>query len=607
MSRKFILWAFIVSLCLSFLLYGNTIKGEFVWDDVFFTKREELSKAQHLPKLFLEPVLPNSSASGLYRPFTMATFSLNLILNGKHPLGFHITSIVLNAFASFLILLLVFGLFKNKTLAIFSALFFAFLPIHTEAVALMKARDELLGTVFMLLAWLAFLRATNVEKINKKWLLASAGIFFIGILSKEFIITAPALFYLVHWIQKGIRPLKPRVRELGWGLLFFGVFLGIYLLMRHIAIPGKMFGDDDIGPLSNVLVMPARFVAFMTAFKLLFLYVSKIFVPINLSASYHFKAVTLVLNIFYSWRAMLGVVFMGIFIFFASWKKIRETAVGIGALTFLVLYLPVSQLLFIGGDIMGERWMYLPSIGIAMIVGWFFTTIFKWRKIVAIIIFIALLAWYAAILIPRNLVWRNELSLFTSMVHDSPKSVRGYASLAQYYFEHDDREKAAEMVNKGFDISDQEPNLYIIAASIAYKQGKIVQAEELLKKALDLDTFSAVAVLNFPRILFVQEKYNEALLWFNEFISLLPPASLDLSDKILYASILSKLGDYPKSNIYIFDKLADYLDNQDVGKLIAVNYYYLGDTAKALQYFQGEKGQTDQEKIKILKKFDIKK
>ena len=598
--------SFVLSLILSFVLYGNTLKGEFVWDDVFFTERQELTQVSHIPKLFIEAVLPDKQAASLYRPFTMATFSLNLALHGKEPLGFHIVSIVLNALAAWLLLQVVYRLFKDKILAIFSALFFMFLPIHTEAVALMKARDELIGTVLLLLAWLAFLRSTKSEVFSKKWLLLSAAIFFIGILSKEFVIMGPALFYLVYWMQNGIRPIAARVKSLGWGILIYGAFFAAYLFMRHVAIPDTGFGNDDIGPLSNVLVMPERWVAFLTAFKIAFIYISKIIVPIGLTASYHFKAVTLVGSLFVSWKALAGLSLLLLLIAFVLWKKTKKTPLGVGALVFLILYFPVSQLVFIGGDIVGERWMYLASVGMAIIVGWIFTQFFQWRKYVAIACFIVLIGWYTSILIPRNLVWHDSFALFSSMVKDSPNSVRGYSALGQYYFEHGMYPEAIETINKGFSISNQEPNLYVVAASIAYKQGKFSQAEGFIRKALELPTFSTAAVLNFPRILFVQRDYDGALKWYDDFVSQLPPASIKFPEKLLYATILSKTEQYDRSNTYILDELASDIGHHDVGMLMSANYYYLGDTKKALQYFQGEKNQTDQEKIEILKKFNRK-
>lgn len=604
MSKKLLLGALLVSLCLSFALYGNTIPGEFVWDDAFFLIRPELGEASHLPKLWTEAVLPDSQSASLYRPFTMFTFALNLIAHGKSTMGFHLVSIVLNALVVWLVFVLVNTLFKNKTYAVFTALFFGLLPIHTEAIALMKARDELLGALFALLAWLAFIKAMAAKAGSTKWLALSALLFFVGMLSKEFVVVTPALFLFVYWVQQGSPPIRRLFTTAGWMFLFYGFFFALYLWMRSIAIPETAFGDDEIGPLSNILVAAPWWPGgVFTPLKILYIYIAKIFVPIGLTASYHFKAITLTLNIFYSWRALLGLGFLAGLIWLVVWKKTRATALGIGAATFLILYMPVSQVFLRGGDIMGERWMYLPSLGLAMIAGWCFVYLYERSREIAIVAMGCIVVWYGATTMTRNVVWRTPLSLFESMVRDSPTSVRGYSALAQYYFEQGQFKRSRELIEQGLRISNQEPNLYVIAASIAYKQQEYALAETFLRKALALPTFSSSAIINFPRILFAQGKYEEALLWFDEYVSELPATLIKLQERVLYASILTKLGKHELALLYIANDLADKKEHPDVQKLIAVNLYKTGKTAEALQFIDWDPGITEEKKIEILKNF----
>ena len=606
LSKNELLLFFLAALALSFLLYGNTFQNEFVWDDVFFVGRPELADPSHLPKLWFEAVIPNQTAAGLYRPFTVFTYALNLIIGGKDPFGFHLAGILLNGIASFLVFLLAFKLFRNKALAFFAGAFFAFLPIHTEAVALMKARDEMLGAIFMLLSWLCFLEASKRPDghLHPRWLFASSMLFFIGVLSKEFVVLAPAVFFLVHYFQTPGFLKKTFFRNLLLFALFYGVPFGVYLWMRHIAIPGTSFGNDEISPVSNILVIAPWWPGgLLTPFKILYLYIARTFVPIGLSATYHFKAVTLTLNLLYSWRAMAGVTFSAILIFLIVWKKTRATPLGVGALSFFALYFPFSQFLFRGGDIVGERWMYLPSLGLSFIAGWLFLFLFRKNPRFAIAAFAIVLGLYASVIIPRNRVWRNSVSLFESMVRDSPKSVKGYSTLAQEYLNRGEIAKARELIAKGLAISNQEPNLYVLSALVFYKEKRYALAEEMLLKALNLDTFSPAAVLNFARVQFAQEKYEEAFLVLDQAIAEFPPSSINFSDRVLYAAILAKLGRYEESLAYLKTKLASELDQADVKKLFAGNLYRLGNTEEALKYFDWDARKTEQEKTEMLEEF----
>jgi Tfp pilus assembly protein PilF len=222
---------------------------------------------------------------------------------------------------------------------------------------------------------------------------------------------------------------------------------------------------------------------------------------------------------------------------------------------------------------------------------------------IAIVTMACLAVWYGATTIVRNLVWRTPLSLFESMVRDSPKSVRGYSALAQYYFEHGQPQKASDAVAKGLAISNQEPNLYVVAASIAYQQRQYDVAEDFLRKALALHTFSSSAVLNFPKILFAQGKYEEARVWFEDFVSQLSPNQVKFPEHLLYATILTKLEKYSQSEFYITQNLATHREHADVKKLNAVNLYGLGKIPEALQAIDWESGTTDEKKIEMLNNF----
>jgi len=186
MSRKHLFLVFLGSLAISFLLYGNGIKGNFVYDDQFFAGRSELRSAGHLANLWLEPYEPSRSYNGVYRPLAIFSFSLNFVLLGSSPVSFHTINIILNAVSVFLLFILVLKLFDNINLALFSALFYGFLPIHTEAVAFIKSRDELLATIFILLAWLLFIKSTE-KSINWKGIFGSSVLFLLSLLSKEII------------------------------------------------------------------------------------------------------------------------------------------------------------------------------------------------------------------------------------------------------------------------------------------------------------------------------------------------------------------------------------------------------------------------------------
>ena len=106
-SRRHLVFVFFGAVVLSFVLYGNSIPGEFVYDDHLWADRTELREPEHLLKLWTEPYLPAFPHAGIWRPFSVFTYALNFVVFGDSPVSFHVFSILLNGITTFLVFLLV--------------------------------------------------------------------------------------------------------------------------------------------------------------------------------------------------------------------------------------------------------------------------------------------------------------------------------------------------------------------------------------------------------------------------------------------------------------------------------------------------------------------
>jgi hypothetical protein len=360
MKRKHALSLILLSLFISLFLYGNSIKGDFVYDDAVYVNREDLRQPESLLQVWIQPTIPHTVDSGIFHPITSFTFTLNFLAFGKSPISFHVVNIVLNGIVVFLVFLLSYRLFGNIPMAIFISVLYAFMPIHTEAVANIKSRDEILAALFGVWAWIVFINATeNENKINYRLVWLSATLFVAAVLSKELIIILPILFVTALITRKKLG-LIDLARISG---IFF--ILGItYMVWRWGVLGPYAFGKDlsffAINPLASAPFFPRIF----TAFQIAFIYISKTLVPWNLSASYHFNQLPLVTNLFHSWQAILGLVLLLLLMFLVIFKKTRTTTIGLGAITFLVPYAVISKIIFKSGDILAERWMYFPSLGL---------------------------------------------------------------------------------------------------------------------------------------------------------------------------------------------------------------------------------------------------
>src|SRR3989344_516924 len=149
----------ILSLILSFVIFGNGIAGDFVFDDVTVVQnRGDLRDSTNFFNLFVSPYHQNQPKTGLYRPLTMASYAINHYTNSffapstssGQAVSFHVVNIIIHALNSFLVFWLINFLFpptvdKKRFLSYSAFLLFLTHPIHTEAVTSIVGRAELLS------------------------------------------------------------------------------------------------------------------------------------------------------------------------------------------------------------------------------------------------------------------------------------------------------------------------------------------------------------------------------------------------------------------------------------------------------------------------------
>ncbi len=552
---------FAASLFISFVLYSNSIGGEFVFDDVYFIGRPELRTFDYIFRIWFEPMvnIDHRAIAEIYRPFTMSTFMLNFILFGDYYHSFHIVNIIFNGLAIFLSYAVVRMAFKNQLLAIFASLLFAFLPIHTEVVAYIKAREEILAMIFMLLAWITFMQGTKQEKTNWLYVVFSSFLFFLGGLSKEFSVLFPVVIFAHYiWTKK---PGFSKVLQLA---IPFVVFVTLFLFMWHYSLGGKFpfqnLHSEATNPIAYVN-FPERI---YTAFAILSNYVTKIFVPVGLSATYRYNHFPIARTIVDA-RALLGVL-MGVLIilpFFLHKKKYYPLMMG--SLIFIVCYFPYSKFIFTGGEYIAERWVYFASLGLCIIAGWILMYAYRYQKYIIVIGLIILCFVYGVMIYQRNRIWLTPKSLYKSMTIDAPNSVAGYTWLSRYYLLHNNYAEAEKNIIKALEIFPEHNQVMAAYAAILVKKKLYIEAENAILKSIEYKP--------------------------------------EVSTYYYYAFILTKLKEYEKSQEILENTLSGISAKSQVRFLSAVNLYKLGKEQEARKYFNWNPKLTDEEKIRAIEEF----
>ncbi|MDP3685508.1 MAG: tetratricopeptide repeat protein [bacterium] len=560
-------WRFLLALGgmlgLSFLLYGNTLHGEFVYDDALFAFRDDLRDPATLIRVWREPYTPGVPENGNYRPFTVFTFVLNALAFSEAPGSFHVVNVLLNGCATFLAFLVVRRLSGNTALGVIASLLYAVLPIHSEVVASIKSRDELLGAVFALLAWLAFLRATVTGRLHRRFFLASVALFLLAALSKELFIVMPFV-YLAAW---KVQSKTSWERLLSVGSPFF-LAVGIVLLLRFLVLGQYAFGTDLLYWVSNPLQDAPYRVRFWTAFRLATLYVQKTFFPTDLSATYYYNHLPLVTDPLASGEVWAGAGLLGAVVFLLRSRAARRWSplLSVGAAAFLFPYLMISKFLFTGGTLFGERLMYFPSFGLAMITSVPIAKLYGRSRVLGVSALLFLLGTFGALTVSRSTVWRTNETLFQSMIHDAPNSIQGYFNMAVLRFEQQNTRDANAYAQRASAIYEEHPPLLHLRGKIAMVEGDAGTAERYFARAATLR----------PK---------------------------DREYHVYRGLALAKLGRYEESIVIARAAVAQQSDDPQARFLMAVNLYKLGQREDARAFFDWNPRLPESEKLRLLEEF----
>lgn len=479
-TKRYII-AGITSLILSFLLYGNSIHGAFVYDDNFFANRQDIRSPAVFLEAFRQPYNPGNkeSGGGFYRPVWVISLAANYIAFGDSPVSFHIVNILLYAGSLVLLFYIVERLLKQSVLAGSIVLLFAVLPIHTEVVANIKSRDELLSLFFLLCSYVAFIRAVY-SKTRDPRTIVSAIFYALALLTKESVVLGPVIFILVYRLTY-----KSSLLYMFRLMLPFIIVLTVCLGLRAAVLKDDAFLKDQAQYILNPLKDASLPVQLSTAMKIAGIYLVKTAIPYNLTASYDFNHIPLIAQPFASWESIIGMIGLtGIGILAV---KSREKTLRIGAIWFLVSYVIISKIFFTKGALMGERMLYFPSVGLAMIYGYGVYRIGLMRLPAVLLLFSIISSIYAGIVIPRNLVWRAPQYFFEQMVKDAPQSVQAHLVLSRGYFDLGKLESSKKHADIAYTLYPGHPPTLVLLAKLAYIAQDFSACVSYSQKAIALE------------------------------------------------------------------------------------------------------------------------
>lgn len=498
---------------ISALLYINTLSNTFVYDDAYIVTENYFIKTfKNLPKLFQKDYLPLSGELS-YRPIVTLTYFIDYALWGLNPFGYHLTNIILHTINVFLFYNLVKNIDKNPILPLLSTLLFLSHPILTETVNAVCYREDILASLFSLLAFLSFRKIHLSQKVNTRFILyyiLSCTFYCFALFSKEMAITLPVLLILFDlfyptksasdnfWNKSKMLFYYPDpVRLKKWVLLYagFAFITGFYLLIRFVLFKNT-FKIIEVYP-SNVFTMT----------KVVATYLKLLFIPVRLNADYYVPytegiSLSFILSSLFIITALIIVVRL----------HIKYKHVTFFSLWFFITLLPVLGIIPIG-NIMAERYLYLPIIGFCIAASSIVSNYMhnKRKGIIISIVIGTILCSMQIGVIQRNGVWRNDTALWLSTLEREPRSARACSNLGNAYF-HDKRyEEAVKMYKRALTFQYTYPFIHFNLGATYEKIGLINEAIEEYKASISNNNDNTLAYNNLGTLYDKQGLYDLAI------------------------------------------------------------------------------------------------
>ncbi len=515
-----------------------------------------------------------------WHPLTWLSLMLDAQLFGLNPNGFHVTNLILHLLSTLLLFALFFRLTKALWPSAFVAAVFGIHPLHVESVAWVAQRKDMVSGFFWMLTLYFYVWYT--EKPHWRRYAAVLISFACGLMSKSIVITLPIVMLLLdYWPlgrlrrKWGASPDAEKTRKISgrpspenakvgrrvfpatdtslppsigiipvWQIqekapFFFlsVVFAGLTLYAQDVmTLASWPFGSR----IANAFVSYMR-------------YVAHVFYPLGLAVFYPFVADLS------AWKIVLGVVFFLGATAAAILGYRRFPALLVGWFWYVIVLMPVIGVVQVGKHAWADRYAYLSSIGITIVLAWVLPEFFKRGPFSK-----KMIGWVGAIFVAAMAVlawrqvgfWQSSITLYERALRVTEKNTLAHYNLANALADHGRLEEAKMHFREAIRISpsayEARVNLGVVLAmegrheeairwyreAIGIEPGDAVtycnlgsaysdtgrdkEAQEAYLKALALDPDYADAHCNYAHLLKKQNKMDEALKHYRRALQLNP-------------------------------------------------------------------------------------
>jgi protein O-mannosyl-transferase len=508
-SKEQILIIYIVLAAITLAVFWQVNQYDFVFDDVVYITENSHIKSGITLDGFRWAF--STRYADLWNPLLWLSFMADYQLFGLNAGGYHFTNLILHILST----LLLFWLFNRMTGVVwksaFVAAFFAIHPLHVESVAWIAERKDVLSAFFWMLTLCLYVYYTEMP-IMRRYLLVLFS-FVLALMSKPMVVTLPVVMILLdYWPLKRFESNKGNsvLRQLKDKIPFF--ILSAVLVIIIFYTPNEQVTYIKGLPLSSRIANAP--VAFMT-------YLERTFWPHDMAAIYPFPAQIPIWQVLGT--SLLIIVITTVVVIMLK----RVPFLFVGWIWYAVTILPVIGIIQVAvyPYAMADRYHYLPSIGIAVILAWGIPSLIKseqTRKKILFPVGIIFLSIMAFLSWNQCKYWKNSFELWKHTLEVTKNNYQAHNNFGLSLFAEGKIDDAINHYNKAIRIEPDYVYAYNNRGIIYGERGQYKLAIEDFNNAIRITPAFADAYGNLGFTYDKLGQYNHAIEDYDKAIRLKP-------------------------------------------------------------------------------------
>lgn len=478
----------------------TSVANGFTYDDrPVIVENERVHTLGNVPKLFGQTYWPEQNGAALYRPVTLALFTLQWVVGNGSPRVFHLVNVALYAAVCAAVALLILALLPtgktNHLIALGAAALFAAHPVHVEAVGNTVGQSELVVGLLLAVAGVIYVQGRRRGAFSTRRVAAVVGLYVLACMAKEHAVVFPALIVALELTLLG-KSTDPARRGRWQTVMALSIAGLAFLALRGIVVGGVA------GDFAHLAWRDATFAdRLFTMLRVVPEWIRLLVWPARLSGDYSPREIEVT-------RELTSAVFNGalllalvVGIAVLAWR--RRPLIAFGILWTGIALLPVSNILVLSGVLLAERTLFLPSVGVIIVVAGVLEMLFSrsplpvqpvqpvkpvhhWRRLVAAGAVAAIVIAGTVKSANRQKVWRDNPTFFAQLLKDAPLSYRAHWARGAYLFDAGNKPEGEKELRIAVELFPLDPQLIEDLATRYLRAGFCAPAVPRFRQVLEL-------------------------------------------------------------------------------------------------------------------------